>query len=60
MTVAEQELPDSGTAVSLPIRANGSDVAPASSSNALTGKQEHCAFLDVSSPCLMLLLLRWS
>ncbi|KAL6696169.1 hypothetical protein J3F84DRAFT_373258 [Trichoderma pleuroticola] len=41
MTVAEQELPDSGAVVSLPIRANGSDVAPASSSNALTGKQEH-------------------
>ncbi|KAL7909208.1 hypothetical protein GGI35DRAFT_493214 [Trichoderma velutinum] len=41
MTAAEQELPDSGAAVSLPIRANGSDVAPASSSNALTGKQEH-------------------
>ncbi|KAL7936296.1 hypothetical protein V8C35DRAFT_297436 [Trichoderma chlorosporum] len=40
MTAAEQELPDSGAAVSLPIRANGSDAAPASS-NALTGKQEH-------------------
>ncbi|KAL7950833.1 hypothetical protein V8C42DRAFT_131915 [Trichoderma barbatum] len=41
MTAAEQGLPDSGAAVSLPIRANGSNAAPASSSSALTGKQEH-------------------
>ncbi|UKZ77417.1 hypothetical protein TrVFT333_005138 [Trichoderma virens FT-333] len=40
MTAAEQEVPDSGAAVSLPIRANGSDAVPASST-ALTGKQEH-------------------
>lgn len=52
MTAAEQEVPDSGAAVSLPIRANGSDAAPASSS-ALTGKQEHCAFVFVfPSLCL--------
>ncbi|PTB65350.1 hypothetical protein BBK36DRAFT_1121557 [Trichoderma citrinoviride] len=40
MTVAEQQVPDGGAAVTLPIRANGSDTAP-TSSNALTGKQEH-------------------
>ncbi|KAH8128332.1 hypothetical protein FP744_10008775 [Trichoderma asperellum] len=40
MTAAEEGLPDSGAAVSLPIRANGAGAALASS-NALTGKQEH-------------------
>ncbi|KAL6908474.1 hypothetical protein GGI43DRAFT_379328 [Trichoderma evansii] len=40
MTAAEEGLPDSGAAVSLPIRANGSG-AELTSSNALTGKQEH-------------------
>ncbi|KAM0256657.1 hypothetical protein ACHAQJ_004811 [Trichoderma viride] len=40
MTTAEEALPGGGAAVSLPIRANGSGAAP-TSSNALTGKQEH-------------------
>lgn len=44
MTAAEEGSPDSGAAISLPIRANGSGAAP-TSSNALTGKQEHCRFL---------------
>jgi hypothetical protein len=43
MTAAEGGLPDGGAAIALPIRANGSGAAP-TSSNALTGKQEHCAF----------------
>ncbi|OTA03266.1 hypothetical protein A9Z42_0036840 [Trichoderma parareesei] len=40
MPVPEQQVPDGGAAVTLPIRDNGSNTAPASS-NALTGKQEH-------------------
>ncbi|KAL7798056.1 hypothetical protein V8C37DRAFT_368515 [Trichoderma ceciliae] len=40
MPAVEEGLPESGAAVSLPIRANGSGTAP-TSSNALTGKQEH-------------------
>ncbi|KAL7927685.1 hypothetical protein ACQKWADRAFT_277501 [Trichoderma austrokoningii] len=40
MTAPEEGLPDSGAAVSLPIRENGSGAA-LTSSNALTGKQEH-------------------
>ncbi|RFU72721.1 px domain-containing [Trichoderma arundinaceum] len=40
MTAVEEGLPDGGAAVSLPIRANGAGTAP-TSSNALTGKQEH-------------------
>ncbi|EHK40868.1 hypothetical protein TRIATDRAFT_286463 [Trichoderma atroviride IMI 206040] len=40
MTAPEEGLPDGGAAVSLPIRENGSGEA-LTSSNALTGKQEH-------------------
>lgn len=45
MTAPEEGLPDGGAAaaVSLPIRENGSGAA-LTSSNALTGKQEHCRF----------------
>lgn len=40
MTASEEGLPDGGAAVSLPIRENGAGEA-LTSSNALTGKQEH-------------------
>jgi hypothetical protein len=56
MPVPEQQVPDGGAAVTLPIRANGSNTAPASS-NALTGKQEHCA---LSPPLLMILMRKLS
>lgn len=52
MTAPEEGLPDGGAAaaaVSLPIRENGSGAALASS-NALTGKQEHCRFFFLAEP----------
>jgi hypothetical protein len=49
MTAPEETLPDGGAAVSLPIRENGSGAA-LTSSNALTGKQEHCRFFFPAEP----------
>ncbi|KAK1241651.1 hypothetical protein MKX07_007474 [Trichoderma sp. CBMAI-0711] len=49
MPVPEQQVSDGGAAVTLPIRANGSNTAPASS-NALTGKQEHYPELTKALP----------